>query len=460
MTPENNKLIFQNVAFSNIYPDPTFVTKRGKNWIDFGVDNLLPEYVEGLLDKSPDHASIVNKTISFVHGNGLLKPTDRAALAMYANGEANIVSPNDLNEVQKKLIRDLVVHGACLLECRWRRDRKGIAIVNHVDVSSMRVDSTEEGYWISDDWSNVRKNEPVFYPKLTADGEGVQYLYIKGPSSGSNIYGLPSYFAARHSIELQHELSKWFLNRTKNNFFASTVISFDDIPTPEEQDGNHKALKKFFGGSEGENVGGAMMLYGGGVKIEKFESSAGPSDLFNMQEVADQRMRSAHSVAGRGDLFGLGRGDGATFSSADDLINEFEVYSQLVVRPLQNLIVGVWSMISAINGIEHQWEIDPLVLFANENVVGDGNSDGQSLPVPETNKTDAAQTEAAAAANVQATALNGAQVDSLVGIITAVGEGRISTATARPLIQAAFPLIPTEQIDAMLSGIQPNNNIQ
>ena len=448
------KLTFQNVSFSNVYPDPQYTVKRGKNWIEFGVDNLLPDYIESLLDRSPDHASIINKTISFVHGNGLIKPEDPKALSMYANGEVNLVNPNDLNQVQKKLIRDLVVHGACLLECIWRRDRKGIAVVNAIDVSRLRVDATEEGYWLSDDWSNVRKNEPTYVEKLTPDGAGVQYLYVHGPSSRNTVYGLPSYFSARHSIELQHELSKWFLNRTKNNFFASTIISFDDIPTAEEQDGNHAALKKFFGGSDGENVGGAMMLYGGGVKIEKFESAAGPADLFNMQEVADQRLRAAHSVAGRGDLFGLGRGDGATFSSADDLLNEFEVYNKLVVRPIQNVVVGIWDMLSAINGVQHQWEISPFVLFDETTATGDGNQDGTSIiDIPAAAPVDAP------AANVQATALNGAQVDSLVSIITAVSEARLTAATAKPLIQAAFPLIPVDQIDAMLAGVTPNNNI-
>ena len=58
------------------------------------------------------------------------------------------------------------------------------------------------------------------------------------------------------------------------------------------------------------------------------------------------------------------------------------------------------------------------------------------------------------AAPVQDTALNGAQVTSLLDIINAVAEGRLPKGTAKPLILAAFPGINDSQVDAMLSPIQ------
>jgi HK97 family phage portal protein len=60
--------------------------------------------------------------------------------------------------------------------------------------------------------------------------------------------------------------------------------------------------------------------------------------------------------------------------------------------------------------------------------------------------------------SVQATALNGAQVTSLVEIITMVGAGQMPIDTARGVIAAAFPLLTTQQIDNMLEpmlGFEP-----
>jgi hypothetical protein len=56
--------------------------------------------------------------------------------------------------------------------------------------------------------------------------------------------------------------------------------------------------------------------------------------------------------------------------------------------------------------------------------------------------------------NVANTALNGAQVQSLVQIINQVGLGVITQQTAKPLIEAAFPGIAERTIDEMLAGVQ------
>lgn len=58
------------------------------------------------------------------------------------------------------------------------------------------------------------------------------------------------------------------------------------------------------------------------------------------------------------------------------------------------------------------------------------------------------------AAAVQDTALNGAQVTSLLDIINAVAEGRLPKGTAKPLILAAFPGINESQVEGMLGPIE------
>lgn len=445
-------MAMQHIAFSNLYSEPTFSVKRGKSWIEFGEDNLLPEYTIGLLDKSPDHSAIVIGTIQFAQGNGLIAPTEPRAEALFRNDSIDVTNPNNLNAIQAKLISDLVVHGACLLNVRWRSDNTAIADVHYVDVRTMRIDSDHTGYWISPDWSNIRKNAPEFFPAFDQKTGGSQLLYVKMPSPRPFPYGMPSYWSSRQAIELQYELMTFNLNRTKNNFFASVLLSFDDIPKAEEQQLNHDAMKKFFGGSKGENVGGAMTMYGGGVTVNKFESSTQPDDFFLMQKVADERIRSAHRVTGRGDLFGLGREGGGTFGSKEDLLNEFEAYSQVVVRPIQNVMISLWNMLAEINSIDHQFEIDPFYLF-DEGKIGEATTvDPTPSGLPADASAAVAAVDAPVASSVAETALNGAQIDSLLNIITQVTAGTISKETALPLIRAAFPTISIDVIQAMLNG--------
>jgi len=61
--------------------------------------------------------------------------------------------------------------------------------------------------------------------------------------------------------------------------------------------------------------------------------------------------------------------------------------------------------------------------------------------------------DAQASTDVQAAAMNGAQVTSLQGIIVAASLGQIPTETARAAIGAAFPLLTPTQIDDMIAPL-------
>ena len=57
--------------------------------------------------------------------------------------------------------------------------------------------------------------------------------------------------------------------------------------------------------------------------------------------------------------------------------------------------------------------------------------------------------------DVAASALNGAQVTSLVDVITQVGTGAMPKDTARPVLKAAFPTFSDELINAIIDPIEP-----
>jgi HK97 family phage portal protein len=74
-----------------------------------------------------------------------------------------------------------------------------------------------------------------------------------------------------------------------------------------------------------------------------------------------------------------------------------------------------------------------------------------ALPeIPHAGETDPAATEVT---DVQATAMNGAQIASLLQIITAVTAGTLPADSAKGLIGASFPVLTTDQVDAILTPL-------
>ena len=61
---------------------------------------------------------------------------------------------------------------------------------------------------------------------------------------------------------------------------------------------------------------------------------------------------------------------------------------------------------------------------------------------------------AAVAGDVQATALNGAQVLALKDLLTQVAQNQMPAATVKVIIAAAFPFITSQQVDSMIAGLR------
>ena len=57
------------------------------------------------------------------------------------------------------------------------------------------------------------------------------------------------------------------------------------------------------------------------------------------------------------------------------------------------------------------------------------------------------------AEQVQATALNGAQIQSLLSIVQSVADGTLSTEAAEAVVRIAFPSAAEAAVDALLSAL-------
>jgi hypothetical protein len=372
---------FKIFKFNSIYDEPKFIIRKGKQWIEFGHDNNAPAYISSLLEMSPTHAAIINGIIDMAYGEGLVVPTDAKAKAFYDNVEGE----ENLDALVRKLIVDIYVFGALLINPRWRKDKNGIASLHHTDIEKMRLDNNKKDFWICDDWVNWRRSNPKFYSAF--DGKekgGSQLMYVKMPHARKTPYALPSYWSVREYIEADQELITFHLNRQRNGFFPSTIIVLEGNPTPEEMEKFEGSLTKFFAGSM--NSGKAALVNANGVKFEKFEASDVPQDFELLQTTVDRKIRVGHRISGNGQIFGLGPAEGMHFSSKDDLRTEYALFDKTVIRPIQKVIVDALNRLSAANGITHQWEIKPFEITLPEEIEAKPDKKEAKPDEPQLNK--------------------------------------------------------------------------
>ena len=120
------------------------------------------------------------------------------------------------------------------------------------------------------------------------------------------------------------------------------------------------------------------------------------------------------------------------------------------------------ELVDAVAKLAVHYDIDPQHIEERTGIkiLGARRMPGEIGPGTDPDKTtdpDAPAPEPllpAADTNIQDTAMNGAQVQSLLELITKVANGEIPESVARPILRTAFPKIAEERINEMLTGMK------
>jgi len=334
--------------------------------INFGEDNMMPDYYISLIDRSPKHNAIIHQKASMISGNGILrKNLSNEALTWIAN----ITNEYDMDEISARIGYDLEVYGAFLLNIVWSKDRTKIAEINYMNPQSMRIAvpkqiGDEESYLISKDWSDTNKeeNRPVPYVGFsTADRtEPNQLLYVKTYQAGKYFYGVPEYISGSRWIEMEYEISQFHLSNIKNGFAPSMFINFPTgIPTDEEMTFNDRKLTRQLAGPKGG--GRAFITYSedkdSAPVISPIESNSNDSKYIELNDIITEGILGAHR-ANDPALFGLSNGDGGIFSSQNQILNSLELFRSQYIVPKQRFIEKILNRLARVNGIADKIELN------------------------------------------------------------------------------------------------------
>lgn len=352
-------------------------TNQRGGFINFGEDNLMPNYYISLLDRSPKHNAIIHQKAAMIGGNGIVKNgLSNEAL----NFIANVANDDDLEEIVAKISVDLEVHGAFLLNIVWSKDRTKIAEINYMNPQTMRIVTPDpeypnvEQYWISKDWSNTNKpaNQPVLYPGFSVKDRSNpnQLLYCKTYQPGKYFYGVPEYISGARWIEMEYEISDFHLKNIKNGFAPSMFINFPTgIPTDEEMALNDKKLMRQLAGPKGG--GKAFITYSedkdSAPSISPIDTNGNDQKYIDLNDIITEGILGAHRVNDPA-LFGLSK-DTGIFAGQTQILNSLEMFRAQYIIPKQRFIEKCINRLARINGITDRLELNEYELnFAKMDI--------------------------------------------------------------------------------------------
>ena len=317
---------------------PVFKENKAKGYVTFGADNLYPEFLIELFNKSPKHNAIVSSKASYVAGIGT--KIDGQNTVDIAKAEAKCKAINayeTLDEVKNKIAYDFELFNGFALEIIWNKAKTAIAEIYHLPFKNIRK-GLEGDYVYCTDWTD-RKAEQIHYQPFnstTRESKSIYYCQYYRPGQGE--YPLPDYVGALKYIEVDTEISNYYLNSIKNGFTAQTHIQlFKGIPTPEEARATARRFKENYQGTD--NAGGLIIQYNDPQEKESVISNLQPSDFDKQFDLLNKTVQQEIFVAHKVNspmLFGV-RVEGQ-LGGRSEMIEAYEMFQQSYIEPRQQKI--------------------------------------------------------------------------------------------------------------------------
>lgn len=340
-------------------PYPSEKVNRGKSFIEWGLDNLFPNYLISLLSRSSLHSAIVKQKAMLIGGQGFAKVNIQPETMLFLK---NVYNEDDLDEILFKIAMDLEVYGGFYLNLVWSKDGSKISEINYVDPSKVRIATPDksdkypqtECYWICEGWEDMRKYEPVLYQGFSTVNKKhkSQILYVKEYRPGTEWYARPEYEAGLRWIELEWEISNWHLNNVKKGFTPNMHINIPigQNPSSEEIETIIRRLKEQYQGSN--QAGNPVITFSDSKEnmatFDPIQLNSSDSYLLQTNDSVTDGILKAHRI-NNPELFG--EKTSGELGSSSDYLESLELFQTQYIEPKQRLIEKTFNRIRKINGI-------------------------------------------------------------------------------------------------------------
>jgi predicted transcriptional regulator len=335
-------MIFQRINFHD-NKLPVFKENKAKGFVTFGADNLYPDFLVELFNKSPKHNAIVSAKASFIAGIGTdVYGQNTTDIAKAEAKLKNINAYETYEELKAKIAYDAELFNGFCVEVIWNKAKTAPSEYYHIPFKDVRK-SLDGHYLYCEDWTDAKAERVHYMPYNPITRESKQLYYCQFYRPGEGTYPLPDYVGALKYIEVDTEISNYYLNSIKNGFTAQTHIQlFKGIPTPEEARATARRFKENYQGTD--NAGGLIIQYNDPTEKESVISNLQPSDFDKQFDLLNKTVQQEIFVAHKVNspmLFGV-RVEGQ-LGGRSELIESYEMFHHAYIEPRQQKIDDVFS---------------------------------------------------------------------------------------------------------------------
>ncbi len=332
------------------YEAPQIVESKQKEWVTFGENNSYFQFLIDRYRKSATNMSIINNVTRLMYGKGLgvidasRKPSEYAQVMSIFN-----------KDCMRKLCFDLKTLGQCAIQVHYNDKHDKILKAFHMDMNLVAMEKCDEygqinGYYYSDNWNDIKKFPPKRFSSFGTSKDKVEILCVKPYAVGMKYFATPDYVAGTAYALLEEEISDYLINEVQNGFSGTKVVNFNNgQPDIETQNLLQSQIKQKLTGSKGQRViVGFNNNKETATTVDDIPLNDAPDHYQFLATECEKKIMVSHSITS-GLLLGLGSANGFG-SNADELKNAFVLFDNMVIRPLQQLLIDALEQILNYNG--------------------------------------------------------------------------------------------------------------
>ena len=352
-----------NVSFAALDPyiesnivSPKETQVHGKDFIEWGDNNLYPDYLLSLNETVPTLRSIVNGTVDFIVGDNV---TILPLHPGFENGQMNGRGDTIAEQVED-LARDYEMYGGFALQIIRGRDGS-VAEVYHLPIRFLRANKECDVFYYCEDWQKRGKKDTIVYPAFipglkdkwfeldeeTRNRHASSVLYVK--TDHTHTYPVPVYAASVKACETERLISDYHLNAISTGFCPSVIINFNNgIPSDQMKKEIERDVNDKFGGSS--NAGRIMLSWNPNKESATTFETPNITDFGEKYKALSETSRERIFTAFRAypNIFGLST---ATGFSIEEFDSAFKLYNRTAVRPVQRMIADTYDKIYNQKGV-------------------------------------------------------------------------------------------------------------
>ena len=331
------------------YERPIVKEERNRDWVSIGVDN---DYYQCLIDAYMDsttNQAVINGISNQIYGRGLDATDSNRKPEQYAQMKSLIE-----DDCLRKVCQDLKLLGEASFQITYKG--KKISKITHFPRETLRAEKMDENgeiknYYYAPNWTKVDKNtELKKIPVFGSKGTGNEIYIVKRYVTGFYYYSPADYNYAYATLE--GEISQYLINDTQNGFSGTKVVNFNNgVPDREKQVSIKNDVMNKLTGTYGEKV---IVAFNNNAEskttVEDIPLNDAPAHYEYLSTECQTKIMLTHRVTSPL-LLGLRDGNGGLGSNQDEIITAQRLFTNVTIKPYQDLLVECLSYILATNNI-------------------------------------------------------------------------------------------------------------